>query len=131
MINEERELTTRLSDEVGFKYAKVYRAVKQGVTSFFDKDYVTLSKRFAQEHAENNHVYYDEPFDVIYALISTDKLYNATNPSEYFYSGKPKLAEVIYSSLGPDEFEGFDESYNMLKESIRIEIRKIINKLLF
>jgi hypothetical protein len=76
---------------------------------FYDRDYVTLSKKFAIEHAENNHVYHDEPFHVIQALVSTQNVFDASNPGEYFYSGPNKKAKEIYVSLGPDEYEGLDE----------------------
>lgn len=106
--NDERKLGQSLYNKMGLKYIKVYRAVKQGVDHFYDKDYVTFSERFAKEHAENNHVYSEEPHDVIFALIPTTKLYDAYNPGEYFYSGKPLKGNVIYTSLGAEEFEGFD-----------------------
>lgn len=86
--NEERELKTKLSDEVGRKLVKVFRAVANNQDYFKDKDYVTLSRRFAVEHAENNHVYNDEQQKVIMAFIWTTELFNALNPGEYFYHGK-------------------------------------------
>ncbi len=127
-MDDGRALGKKLYYDLGLKYIKVYRAVKKGVEFFYDKDYVTFSEKFAKEHAENNHVYHDEPFDVIYALISTDKLYHAYNPGEYFYSGKPLEGKVVYTSLGPDEFEGFDENYSLIKEQLRILIRENVKE---
>ena len=131
---EERKLGQKVYDKIGLKYIKVYRAVKKGVIQFYDKDYVTFSETFAKEHAENNHVYYDEPFDVIYALISSDKLYDAYNPGEYFYVGKPLNGKVIYTSLGPEEFEGFNENHlpqknkSFLRNIISEEIKKLLDE---
>lgn len=123
---DDRKLGKKLLNKVGFKYIKVYRAVKKGVTYFYDKDYVTFSEMFAKEHAENNHVYHEEPYDVIFSLISSDKLYEAYNPGEYFYSGKPLLGKVIYTSVGPDEFEGFEENTKNAKKLISQKVKKII-----
>jgi len=125
---DDRKLGQKMSDKMGLKYIKVYRAVKKGVDEFLDKDYVTFSERFAKEHAENNHVYHDEPYDVIFALIPSNKLHDAYNPGEYFYVGKPLKGKIIYTSLGPDEFEGFDENYSIMKESLRKAIRFLINE---
>ena len=108
-LNETRGLGTKLSDKTNNPYITVYRAVKSGVDSFYDKDFVTLSKKFAIEHAENNHIVYSEPHQVIRALISTDKIYDAPNPGEYFYSGPDKPGKAIYITRGED-YEGWDDS---------------------
>lgn len=104
----ERQLGTKLSDKIGSKFVVIYRAVANGVNEFKEKDYVTPIKRFAVEHAENNHIYYEEPYQVIQALVSTENLYDASNPGEYFYSGKDKKGKVIYITKGND-YEGYEE----------------------
>lgn len=105
---DDRKLGKRISDIKGAGYTKVYRAVPNDVDEFKNKDYVTFSLKFAVEHAENNEVYHEEPQKVIYALISNDKLYDAYNPGEYFYSGPDLKAKTIYNSKGYD-YEGWDE----------------------
>jgi hypothetical protein len=107
-IKESRELGKRMSEITRNPYVTVYRAVKNGVEEFYDKDYVTLSKKFAIEHAENNHIVYDEPYQVIKALISTNNIYEATNPGEYLYSGAPKKGVIEYITKGYD-YEGWDD----------------------
>lgn len=107
-LKEERELTTKLSDEVGRKLVTMYRAVAKDQDFFKDRDYVTLSKRFAVEHAENNMCYTEEPQKVIATTVWTDELYNATNTGEYFYSGKDHKGRTIYNTLG-DDYEGYEE----------------------
>lgn len=109
-LADDRKLGKKLSDQIGVKFINIYRAVKGGIDHFYDKDYVTPSKKFAIEHSESNHVYHEEPQQVIRALISTDNLYDAYNPGEYFYVGNPKKASVIYTSKGPDEYEGYEEN---------------------
>jgi hypothetical protein len=112
--NEERTLGTKLSDEIGKKYLTMYRAVSNNQEYFVDKDYVTLSKKFAIEHAENNHIYNDEQQQVISAVVWSENLYNAYNPGEYFYSGVNKKGEIIYNTLGED-YEGYNEKYIIKK----------------
>ena len=96
------------SDSVDNKYVVMYRAVAKNVTEFYNKDYVTLSKKFAVEHAENNEAYHEEKQQVIQALINTRELYEASNPGEYFYSGPDKKGKIIYITKGYD-YEGWGE----------------------
>lgn len=105
---DDRKLGNKVSDIKGPGYTQVYRAVAEGVDKFFDKDYVTFSLKFAVEHAENNEVYYEEPQQVIYALIPNENLYEAYNPGEYFYSGPDLKGKVKYKTKGYD-YEGFEE----------------------
>ncbi len=110
-LNENRELGKPLSLQMNTPYITIYRAAPIEASEFFDKDYVTLSKKFAIEHAENNHVYHDEPFHVIKTLVSTNDVFDASNPGEYFYSGPNKKAIEIYVSKGPENYEGYDELF--------------------
>lgn len=107
-MDDGRPLGKSLSKQISSPYVIIYRAAPMIANEFFNKDYVTLSKKFAIEHAENNHVYHDEPYHVIQALVSTENVFDAHNPGEYFYSGPNKKAKEIYVSLGPDEYEGLD-----------------------
>lgn len=109
---DDRKLGKSLSDQTATPYVTIFRAAPININEFSDKDYVTLSKKFAIEHAENNHVYHESPFHVIQALVSTKNVFDAYNPGEYFYSGPNKKAKEIYVSKGPDEYEGWDDSLN-------------------
>ncbi len=104
----DRQLGPKLSNKEGKKLIWVYRAVANDALTFKDKDYVTLSKKFAVEHAENNHVYNEEQQQVIRALISTENLYDAYNHGEYFYSGPETKGRTYYKTKGLD-YEGYDE----------------------
>ena len=106
---ENRELGKSLASQIKTPYVTIYRAAPMEANEFYDRDYVTLSKKFAVEHAENNHVYHEEPYHVIEALVSTSNVFNASNPGEYFYSGPNKKAREIYISKGPYDYEGYDE----------------------
>ena len=106
---ENRELGKSLSSQISTPYIVIYRAAPMSADSFYDKDYVTLSKKFAIEHAENNHVYHEEPYHVIRAMVSTDMVFDASNPGEYFYSGPNKKGSEIYISKGGDDYEGYDD----------------------
>lgn len=118
-MENDRKVGKQLSKEIGKKPVLVYRAVAKGVNTFSDMDYVTLSKRFAVEHAENNHIYNDEQQQVIVAFISSENIYDAYNPGEYFYVGKSVPGKILYLTKG-EEFEGYEElkSYDFLRENV-------------
>ena len=116
---EERKLGKSLVGRTNSPFVVIYRAAPNNVFEFKDRDYVTLSKRFAIEHAENNHIYHEEPFHVIQALVQTKNVYDAYNLGEYFYSGENKKGKEIYISKG-DEYEGLDEREKSLFESANI-----------
>lgn len=101
---EERNVGKRLSETSKEKYAYIYRATNN--TTFHTNDYVTLSGRFAIEHAESNHVVNDEQHVVIKKMVKTSDVAEATNPGEYFYIGPDVEGKVVYTTLGPEEYEG-------------------------
>lgn len=108
IFESDRDLGEPLSSKMNKQYVMVYRAVEQGVNSIKDKDYITLSRQFAVEHAENNTVVNDTPYVVIKATLSPKNVYDASNPGEYLYSGPDVRGKEIYVSKG-DEFEGWEE----------------------
>tara|TARA_R110000822_G_scaffold128195_37_gene264000 strand:- start:2650 stop:3039 length:390 start_codon:yes stop_codon:yes gene_type:complete len=108
LFESDREKGAPLSSKTSNPYITIYRAVPEGTTEFKDMDYVTLSRKFAVEHAENNTVVNDDLHIVIKAMVSTSDVYDATNPGEYFYSGKPERGKLIYTSKGY-EYDGYDE----------------------
>ena len=115
---ENRELGQSLASQIKTPYVTIYRAAPMEANEFYDRDYVTLSKKFAVEHAENNHVYHEEPYHVIEALVSTSNVFNASNPSEYLYSGPNKKGREIYVSKGPYDYEGY---YDINEEELTEE----------
>jgi hypothetical protein len=115
LFENERQLGASLASKINTPYVVIYRAAPMSANEFYDRDYVTLSKKFAIEHAENNHVYNEEPFHVIQALVSTKDIFDASNPGEYFYHGPNKKAKEIYVSLGPDEYEGLNENFQKIQ----------------
>jgi len=109
LLEGNRDLGKQLSDIKGKKLIKTYRAVAEDVDTFKDKDFVTLSLKFAVEHAESNAVTQMEPQQVIVAMIPSENLYEATNPGEYIYSGEEVKGEVAYKTKGVEEYEGYEE----------------------
>jgi GNAT superfamily N-acetyltransferase len=114
ILRENRELGQSLANQMSTPYITIYRAAPLEANEFYDRDYVTLSKKFAIEHAENNHVYNETPFHVIRTLVPTKNVFDASNPSEYFYSGPNKKGTEIYITKGPFDYEGYDD--NMIEE---------------
>lgn len=113
--SDDRKLGKSLESQFATPFVTIYRAAPMSSNEFFDKDYVTLSKKFAIEHAENNHIYHEEPQHVIQAIVSTKNVFDAYNQGEYFYSGPNKKAREIYITKG-EEFEGLNEVILEAKE---------------
>jgi hypothetical protein len=82
----------------GYEYSKVsaYRAVPSGVTNFTRNDFITLSQKFAIEHAESNKWYHMEDQQVISAILNSNDVYEHKNPGEYLYSGEDINGKVIH-----------------------------------
>ncbi len=115
---DDRKLGTCLEQETAVPYLTIYRACHKSVTTFSgQKDYVTMSKRFAAEHAEHMHAVHEEPYHVLRALVSTKYMFNAYNNGEYFYSGPEKKGTEVYVSLG-DDFEEYTESKLMSRDQV-------------
>lgn len=105
--SEERNHGKLLSElKPSLKTVMIFRARDSKGDEFDSKDYVTLSSKFALEHAESNHVYNDEQYIVIRATVPTNQLAEASNPGEWFYIGPKIHGDVVYKSLGPDDYEG-------------------------
>lgn len=105
--SEERTHGKLLSElKPSLKTVMIFRARDSKGDEFDSKDYVTLSSKFALEHAESNHVYNDEQYIVIRATVPTNQLAEASNPGEWFYIGPKIHGDVVYKSLGPDDYEG-------------------------
>jgi len=94
---EEREKGKSLV-ELGHlsRYVVIYRAANEQV--FKSMDYVTLSRKFAKEHADHQAAVEEEPWLVLKAMVSTDQVFEAYNPGEYFYDGPTIPGKVIYTA---------------------------------
>lgn len=109
LFEADRKLGDCLADKISTTVVTMYRAVPINVMRFYDMDYITLSKKFAIEHAESNYVYHEEPFHVIKANVLTSKVFEAYNPGEYFYHGTEQIGRIIYTAKGPNEYEKLSE----------------------
>lgn len=89
---------------------RIFRALPKNKTIIRKGDYVTKSVKFAVEHAENNCIYEEEPFDVITALVNNTDIKDASNPGEYLATTDIK-GEKIYTSKDYD-YEGWDSVKN-------------------
>jgi len=69
------------------KKVKIFRAQPAFTKVIRKNDYVTLSRKFAGDHAVTSAIYNDEPFFVVYAFVDEDKIKEADNPGEYRYIG--------------------------------------------
>lgn len=95
-----------LAQTNGPGYIDIYRARNAQGDTFEHGDYITLSPKFAVEHAESNAVYEGEMQIVIRAYVNRKDVVEATNPGEYHYVGKsPLKGYVAYKTLG-DDYEG-------------------------
>ena len=57
-------------------------------------DYVTLSRRFATEHAVTCAVYHGENFDVVRVWVERSSITEALNPGEYRWAAEPSKGRV-------------------------------------
>lgn len=104
--SEERKHGKLLSEiKPTLKTVMIFRARDDKSDEFESKDYVTLSSKFALEHAESNHVYTEEPHIVIRTTVPTNKLAEASNPGEWFYIGPKIHGDVVYKTLGPENYD--------------------------
>ena len=102
-----------LHDRLICEYAettRIFRTLPSGKNIIRKDDYVTKSVKFAVEHAENNHIYEEEPFDVVTAVVNNSDIKEAGNPGEYL-ALKDIKAEKVYTSKG-DDYEGWDSVKN-------------------
>jgi len=76
-----------------------YRACKSGVNAINKMDYITLSYRFAKEHAEHMAATENEDYVVLYFRAKPEDVLEAYNPDEFFYNGDPIPTKVIYTAL--------------------------------
>ena len=109
------EQTQRVNESSGT--IRIFRAQPIGTTTIRVGDYVTPLVKFAVEHAENNHIYEDEPHVVVTAIVNKSDIREATNRGEYL-SNVDVDGEVIYTSKGY-EYEGWEEVAPTLRNYLR------------
>lgn len=78
------------------RYVVIYRATVQ--RSFKPVDFITLSRKFAQGHADHTAAVNAEDCHVIRAMVKTADVYQAPNTDEYFYDGAEIAGTVIYTA---------------------------------
>jgi|TARA_Y100000310_G_scaffold334393_1_gene414075 hypothetical protein len=75
------------------KKIKIYRAQPAFTSIIRTDDYVTMSRKFAGEHAVTSAMYHGEDFHVVYAFVNEADIKEARNPGEYHYTGVPLEAK--------------------------------------
>lgn len=95
---EDREKGKSLKDiRPDLSYVIMYRAILQSSGNAFNRmDYVTLSLKFAKEHADHICAVEEETAHVIKKLVKATEIFEAYNPGEYFYDGPNVSGKVIY-----------------------------------
>lgn len=114
-VNENRQLGRPLTevepDRYGYRNARatIYRGVGTDVITFRPKDYVTLSYKFALDHARHTADIEEEPTHVLRLRVLASEVFEAYNPGEWFYDGPEAPGEVMrvvqpttYENESPD-----------------------------
>jgi len=70
------------------KKVKIFRALPASTKVIRTNDYITMSRKFAGDHAVTSAIYNGEPFYVVYAFVDEDNIKEADNPGEYLYTGE-------------------------------------------
>ncbi len=96
-IKEERSGTPIDGDPD--EYIRILRAQHHSDYHIKDKDYVTMSQKFAEEHAEHQHAVTDEPHHIVKSIVKRKNVLQAPNPGEYFYIGPTIKGKRIYMSV--------------------------------
>jgi len=78
--------------------ATIYRAIEGVNGKFNEMDYITLSRKFAKDHAKHNADMNGEPSVVLEARVPAGQVFEASNPGEYFYNGQSVEGKVIYTA---------------------------------
>lgn len=79
-----------------FKKGQIYRALKEGIDTIKNMDYVTLTKKWAIEHCQHMSVTEGEKYVVLSAIVNASDVAEAYNPGEYFFIGQEVKGGVVY-----------------------------------
>lgn len=101
-ITESRQKGRSLP-ETGYqqRYALIYRAQPATDTTIKPMDYVTLSRKFAKEHAQHMAVTEGEDYHMLRAMVPASDVYEAYNPGEYFYDGESVEGKSSFVAKAP------------------------------
>lgn len=139
-----REQASEFLDEMGYetdevlsegKKIKIFRAQPAFTKVIRTNDYITMSRKFAGDHAVTSAVYNDEPFYVVYAFVDENDIKEADNPGEYLYTGEPFEAKP--SQMATPEgnlsfirgrFNEESEFQTKMKKNLPAELDFLLNK---
>ena len=139
-----REQASEFLDEMGYetdevlsegKKIKIFRAQPAFTKVIRTNDYITMSRKFAGDHAVTSAVYNEEPFYVVYAFVDENDIKEADNPGEYLYIGEPFEAKP--SQMATPEgnlsfirgrFNEAEDFQTRMKKSLPAELDFLLNK---
>ena len=139
-----REQASEFLDEMGYetdevlsegKKVKIFRAQPAFTKVIRTNDYITMSRKFAGDHAVTSAVYNEEPFYVVYAFVDESDIKEADNPGEYLYIGEPFEAKP--SQMATPEgnlsfirgrFNEESEFQTKMKKNLPAELDFLLNK---
>ena len=88
-----------------------------GADLLTDGSYITMSKRFAIDHAITSSVYHAEDYGVYKFYLKNNEFKSAQNPGEYLYTGPPKRV-FLYGISVYDEFFA-NSTFRISKNKLR------------
>tara|TARA_B100001094_G_C18196186_1_gene811194 strand:- start:2074 stop:3135 length:1062 start_codon:yes stop_codon:yes gene_type:complete len=94
-----------------------YRAMPIGLDKISYGNYITMSRRFAIDHAITSSIYHGEDYGVYSFYLNKNEFKPANNPGEYLYAGASKDV-FLYGTAKYDDFSAnsdFKISKNKLK----------------
>ena len=117
------------------KKVKIFRAQPAFTKVIRTNDYITMSRKFAGDHAVTSAVYNDEPFHVVYAFVDENDIKEADNPGEYLYTGEPFEAKPSQMATPEGElsfirgrFNEESEFQTKMKKNLPAELDFLLNK---
>ena len=117
------------------KKVKIFRAQPAFTKVIRTNDYITMSRKFAGDHAVTSAVYNDEPFHVVYAFVDENDIKEADNPGEYLYIGEPFEAKPSQMATPEGDlsfirgrFNEESEFQTKMKKSLPAELDFLLNK---
>ena len=117
------------------KKIKIFRAQPAFTKVIRTNDYITMSRKFAGDHAVTSAVYNDEPFYVVYAFVDESDIKEADNPGEYLYVGEPFEAKPSQMATPEGDlsfirgrFNEAEDFQTRMKKSLPAELDFLLNK---
>ena len=117
------------------KKVKIFRAQPAFTKVIRTNDYITMSRKFAGDHAVTSAVYNEEPFYVVYAFVDENDIKEADNPGEYLYIGEPFEAKPSQMATPEGDlsfirgrFNEESEFQTKMKKNLPAELDFLLNK---